>query len=137
MPILGIIASGISGHLTPTSLTVDYLVVAGGGPGGEGYSTRTGGGGAGGVRSTVTSTGGGGSLESAVTCNANKVYTIVIGAGGNGSLTNVNGNNSYFAGADITTIQSRGGGMGTQSQANATAGGSGGGAGYKIGRAHV
>jgi hypothetical protein len=47
MPILGIIASGISGNLTPTSLTVDYLVVAGGG--GGGYDGG-GGGGAGGYR---------------------------------------------------------------------------------------
>jgi hypothetical protein len=56
-PILGIMASAISGHL---GLSVDYLVVAGGGGGGKG---NAGGGGAGGLRSTVTATGGGGSFR--------------------------------------------------------------------------
>jgi len=47
------------------TVTIDYLVVAGGGSGGrEDYGSGLGGGGgAGGLRSTVTATGGGGSLE--------------------------------------------------------------------------
>ena len=42
-------------------INIDYLVVAGGGSGGDG--TAAGGGGAGGVRSTMGATGGGCSLE--------------------------------------------------------------------------
>jgi len=50
------------------AITVDYLVIAGGGCGGAGGSSGgyAGGGGAGGLRSTVTATGGGGSLETAL-----------------------------------------------------------------------
>ena len=51
------------------TLTVDYLVIAGGG-GGAGSRSSSGsggGGGAGGLRSTVTATGGGGTLETALT----------------------------------------------------------------------
>ena len=61
MPMLGIMASGISGHLS-VNFSADYLVIAGGGSGGAG-GVGGGGGGAGGFRSTVTATGGGGSLE--------------------------------------------------------------------------
>jgi hypothetical protein len=49
MPIIGILASAITGNL---GLSVDYLVVAGG------AGAAQGGGGAGGLRSTVTATGG-------------------------------------------------------------------------------
>jgi hypothetical protein len=62
MPIIGILASAITGNL---GLSVDYLVVAGGGGGGSvfGSSIAAGGGGAGGMRYRYL-TGGGGSLES-------------------------------------------------------------------------
>jgi hypothetical protein len=116
-----------SGAFTPAaSLSIDYLVVAGGGAGGEGYSTRTGGGGAGGLRSTVGATGGGGSLESKPTLSGGTKYTITIGAGAVGG----NGSNSSIAGTGLTTITSLGGGGGTQSAAQAGTGGSGGGAGW-------
>ena len=80
MPILGIIASQMTGHL---GLSVDYLVVAGGAAGGNG--NNAGGGGAGGLRSTVTATGGGGSLESPLTLAFNTSYTVTVGAGGAGT----------------------------------------------------
>jgi hypothetical protein len=76
MPIIGIMASAISGNL---GLSVDYLVVAGGGGGGQGTaSDAAGGGGAGGLRSTVTATGGGGSLESALVLDLDTSYTVTV-----------------------------------------------------------
>lgn len=122
-----------SGTFTPnTSLTCDYLVVAGGGGGGTGGG---GGGGAGGLRSTVTATGGGGSLESALSLLSNTNYTVTIGAGGAGGAggpggggagyrVGVRGSNSVFS-----TITSTGGGGGGSLRDGelATSGGSGGG----------
>jgi hypothetical protein len=103
MPIIGILASAISGNL---GLSVDYLVVAGGG--GGGYALA-GGGGAGGLRSTVTATGGGGSLESPLTLALDTLYTVTVGAGGAGDQVVAwfikHGNNSVFS-----TITSTGGG---------------------------
>lgn len=123
-----------SGTFTPTtSLTADYLVVAGGGGGGianfNGNAT-SGGGGAGGLRSTVTATGGGGSLETPLSLTA-QAYTVTIGAGGNGSTAQdsngTNGSDSVFS-----TITSTGGGYGSSRTAvggvlNPSSGGSGGG----------
>jgi len=108
-----------SGTFTPTrSLTCDYLVVAGGGPGGT-SGISGGGGGAGGLRSTVTATGGGGSLESPLSLTAT-AYTVTIGAGG---AVSTNGSNSVFG-----SITSTGGGQGAAWTGNGTTGGSGGGA---------
>jgi hypothetical protein len=115
-----------SGAFTPAaSLSADYLVVAGGGAGGEGYSTRTGGGGAGGLRSTVGTTGGGAALESPASLISGTKYTITIGAGAVGGV----GSNSSIAGTGLTTITSLGGGGGTQGTPGGN-GGSGGGAGW-------
>jgi hypothetical protein len=111
-------------------LTVDYLVVAGGGGGAVSNANGLGmgGGGAGGLRCTVGATGGGGSLESPLSLTA-KAYTVSIGAGGSGGLSNTaigpnasNGSNSVFA-----TITSIGGGRGGNQNGAATSGGSGGG----------
>ena len=67
-------------HSTPgDAITMDYLVIAGGGGG-----SRYGAGGAGGLRSTVDQTGGGGSLESAVPISVG-TYTITVGTGGRGT----------------------------------------------------
>lgn len=113
-----------SGSFTPLeNLTVDYLVVAGGGAGGrEDYGSGIGGGGgAGGLRCTVGATGGGGSLESPLALTANTLYPVVVGAGGVFSITGgrgANGGNSMFG-----PIVSIGGGGG--------AGGEGGGWTYK------
>jgi len=99
--------------LSPTSYSVDFLVIAGGGSGGTGtdanFSRSAGGGGAGGYRnsySTETS-GGGGSSESSLTFNIGTVYTITVGAGG----------------------ASGGGGFGNFSASSGSSGGSGGGGG--------
>ena len=114
-----------SGTFTPTqNISVDYLVIAGGG--GAGFS-RGGGGGAGGLRSTVGATGGGGSLESALSLTANTGYTVTVGAGGaggtSGSSYSSSGSNSVFS-----TITSTGGGKGADANENNQAtGGSGGG----------
>jgi len=117
-------------------VSVDYLVVAGGGGAGAGNNFQIGvnggGGGAGGLRSTVTATGGGGTLESAAVLSLGTSYTITIGAGGAGGVAagnmhGVAGNNSVFS-----TITSTGGGRGgnpDDAQGPATSGGSGGGAG--------
>ena len=119
-----------SGTFTPlTSLTADYLVVAGGGAGGGeplNYSSA-GGGGAGGVRCTVGATGGGGSLESALSLTAT-AYTVTVGAGAAGGRnTGANGSNSVFG--SITSTGGGGGGNAQLGSANGVSGGSGGGGG--------
>ena len=119
-----------SGTFTPlTSLTADYLVVAGGGGAGGAQATDvgSGGGGAGGLRCTVGATGGGGSLESALSLTANTGYTVTVGAGGAGGFDTAygtNGSNSVFS-----TITSTGGGGGARFGAAGSSGGSGGGGG--------
>ena len=118
-----------SGTFTPlTSLTADYLVVAGGGGAGGAQATDvgSGGGGAGGLRCTIGATGGGGSLESALSLTA-QAYTVTVGAGGAGGTNTdygTNGSNSVFS-----TITSTGGGGGARFGANGSSGGSGGGGG--------
>jgi hypothetical protein len=113
-----------SGSFTPLqNLTVDYLVVGGGGAGGrEDYGSGIGGGGgAGGLRCTVGATGGGGSLESPLALTANTLYPVLVGAGGAFSVAGsrgANGGNSTFG-----SIVAIGGGGG--------AGGEGGGWTYK------
>ena len=124
---------GASGTFTPKqSLTVDYLVAAGGGAGGgwsgAGGGGASGGGGAGGVICTVGSTGGLGTLPSALSLTA-QAYTITIGAGG----ATGNGSDSSISGSGLTTITATGGGRGaTRTTNNASIGGSGGG-GYGAG----
>jgi hypothetical protein len=111
-----------SGTFTPAkAITCDYLVVAGGGAGGEG-NNASGGGGAGGLRSTVTATGGGGTLETPLSLTAQN-YTVTVGAGGAGSsgARGGSGSNSVFS-----TITSTGGGGGGGSTPGPTSGGSGG-----------
>jgi hypothetical protein len=112
-------------------LTVDYLVVAGGAGGGN---HAAGGGGAGGLRSTVTATGGGGSLESAIAISSGTSYTVQVGAGGAGmvsqgnssvSLAGNDGTNSIFS----TITATGGGGGGAISATTGRNGGSAGGGG--------
>ena len=113
-----------------TSLSCDYLVIAGGA--GGAYNAG-GGGGAGGLRSTVGATGGGGSLESKITAASGTAYTVTVGAGGAGGISSavygVDGSNSTFS--TITSIGGGGaGGLGR-------AGGSGGGSGYYNGDTNI
>ena len=103
--------------ITGPPLTVDYLVVAGGGSAGQ-----AGGGGAGGYLTN---------LSGSISFNTATNYIVTVGAGGAGNTNSIgnDGNNSVFA-----TITSTGGGGGA-GQGAATAngfgrpGGSGGGAG--------
>lgn len=128
----------------PTIFTADYLVVAGGGPGGQGDGNTggglQGGGGAGGVRCTVTVTGGGASLPSALSVSTGTNYTVTVGAGGspgsNGSasvFSNVNtvggGRGGFDLGSNFWPAQSggSGGGAGNSGSANASASSGGGG----------
>jgi hypothetical protein len=114
---------------------LEYVVVAGGGSTGQtdAYSASSlGGGGAGGYRSSVSgeSSGGGASAETSLTVNPGVTYTVTVGAGGAtaaGTSYTV-GSNSSISGADITTIESIGGGAGGRrfSYVSST-GGSGGG----------
>ena len=123
------------------AITVDYLCIAGGGGGAQGY--RAGGGGAGGYRNSVDgeTSGGGvaGNTIAALTLTAGISYSIVVGAGGNGGnnddVTNVidngfNGENSTISGTGISTVTALGGGAGGGAwvaNAAGVAGGSGGG----------
>jgi hypothetical protein len=115
--------------LSPTPYSVDFLVIAGGGGGGF---DDAGGGGAGGYRNSFGSetSGGGGSSETELTFSGGVVYTITVGAGGNGSATTPtngsSGSNSSISGTGITTITSIGGGQGG-TYAVGSNGGSGGG----------
>lgn len=117
---------GTSSFVPFEPLTVDYLVVAGGGSGGYNvnYQEGCGGGGGGGVRSSVSPTGGGASAESPLSLFAQS-YTVTVGAGGTGGTTPANGGNSVFA-----SITSTGGGRGSNAGVSETSstGGSGGGA---------
>jgi len=111
------------GSALPSSFTVDYLVVAGGGPGGDGNDS--GGGGAGGLRTSYGSTSGGGaSAETSLSLSSATNYTVTVGAGGSGG-SSTNGYDSTFS-----TITSNGGGAGgdnNTSNYDGLSGGSGGG----------
>ena len=118
--------------------TLHWLVIAGGGGGGSTLPAYAngGGGGAGGYRSSWNNeaSGGGGSAESAIVGNPGDVYTITVGAGGNGassSAVGTDGADSSLArttGASMTTITSVGGGAGGFASGSAGRnGGSGGG----------
>ena len=139
------ITSYKTGNISPSSLlvgnsayippvTVDYLVIAGGGAGGC-YSDGTenlslGGGGAGGYRTSYSTTGGGGAAESQLSLIKGESYTVTIGAGGSlasGQEPGNPGNNSVFS-----TITSTGGGGGAPHNYvdSLSNGGSSGGAGH-------
>ena len=118
--------------------TLHWLVIAGGGGGGSTLPSYAngGGGGAGGYRSSWNneSSGGGGSAESPITGDLGDVYTITVGAGGNGasaSAVGTDGADSSIArttGSSMTTITSTGGGAGGFASGSAGRnGGSGGG----------
>jgi hypothetical protein len=108
---------------------VDYLVVAGGGAGGN---DRAGGGGAGGYRTSVSGdlSGGSTSPETPLSISSG-TYSIIVGNGGQwGGDTGdtnpgPNGNDSVFH-----TITSLGGGGGASEHAAPSSGGSGGGGAY-------
>ena len=108
--------SGLETVSAPAS--VNWLVVAGGGPGGAGNqrsnttNDRGGGGGAGGLRTSFGSnSGGGASAESALSVTVGTQYTVTIGAGGAmSSLFASEGDDSSISGSGMTTITCAGGG---------------------------
>ena len=115
---------------TLASLSVEYLVIAGGGGGGVGdYGAPAygGGGGAGGYRSNVSgqASGGGSSAEAALSLSTGN-KTVTVGAGGAGASgddqVGANGSDSVF-----DSITSIGGGKGGANEADGSSGGSGGG----------
>ena len=130
-------ASTASASVTPLEpISVDYLVVAGGGSGGLGNGTGSygSGGGAGGMRCTVTATGGGGSLETALTLGRSTNYTVTVGAGGaSQTSTGIAGNNGIDSVFATITSTAGGGGAGGSSSQNGKTGGSGGGGGGNTG----
>tara|TARA_S200000501_G_scaffold155022_1_gene146180 strand:- start:271 stop:1656 length:1386 start_codon:yes stop_codon:yes gene_type:complete len=126
--------------------TLHWLVIAGGGGGGSTLPAYAngGGGGAGGYRASWNNeaSGGGGSAEAAIVGSPGNVYTITVGAGGNGassSAVGTDGADSSLArttGASMTTITSVGGGAGGFASGSAGRnGGSGGGANHYQGTA--
>jgi hypothetical protein len=128
-------ASAATNSVTPTAiLSIDYLVVAGGGAGGTDdlAGAGSGGGGAGGLRCTVGATGGGGSLESALQVSTLTSYNVTVGAGGAAAYNTFPGNASD---STFSTITSTRGGYGAGRWAvngnvdyrDAQSGGSGGG----------
>ena len=131
-----------SGSFIPTeSLTIDWLVIAGGGGGAQGF--RAGGGGAGGYRCSVEGekSGGDSSTDEAALSVTAITYTINVGAGGaagynsgtTGQITTGGtGGVSSIVGSNITDVTTAGGGGGGGSwvaNAPGAAGGSGGGGG--------
>jgi len=112
-----------SGFFTVTSGSgeVEYLVVAGGGPGGSGFQDQWengGGGGAGGYRSSVVgeSSGGGASAEAKLSLTPGS-YTVIVGAGGAPTPNNTSGRGTNGEDSVFSTITSVGGGAGGSNDA--------------------
>jgi len=115
---------------TINNLSVEWLVIAGGGAGGGTAGTYGGGGGgAGGYRTSVSgqTSGGNTSAESASTVTAAS-HTITVGAGGSYSNGGDGGNGGNSSFGSYVTSTGGGGGDGNMSGAGAS-GGSGGGRG--------
>jgi len=110
--------------LPTISLTVDFLVIAGGGGGGSGGG---GGGGAGGYRTSTGTSGGGGSAESSLTLNVGTAYTVTVGGGGTGGTVPGYAVGGTGSNSVLDTITSLGGGGGSAFSKTPTSGGSGGG----------
>jgi hypothetical protein len=105
---------------TPSTYTADFLVVGGGGAGGN-YAWGAGGG-AGGLRTSYGSTSGGGaSAESSTTLTVGSVYSIFVGS----ANANASGGASSFS--YITSAGGGRGGYGLGGGTGGSAGGSGGG----------
>ena len=131
----------IADYTTPTAAVassplanIEYIVVAGGGNGGNYLSGAWGaGGGAGGFRSNVVgSPSGGGCVAEAAYIATVQTYTITVGAGGGASgfsSVSSSGGNSSIVPVSGTTISCTGGGKGGNGNTSGgtTSGGSGGG----------
>ena len=112
------------GAAVPPTVTVDFLVIAGGAGGGpDSGSGWGGGGGAGGYRNSYNNetSGRNSASETALSVNTSTNVTVTVGEGGNGAITTNSGEDSVFY-----TITSIGGGGGGSNGIGAN-GGSGGG----------
>ena len=125
--------SAASNSVTPT-VSIDYLVVAGGGGGSTGYSgAYGGGGGAGGVRSSYGTTGGFSEPETPITLTTSTNYTVVVGQGGSRPSSGDNVRGTSGSNSTFSTITATGGGAGAATNNGSTSsnpaltGGSGGG----------
>jgi hypothetical protein len=102
--------------------TVVFMIQAGGGGAGrDGWvASIIGGGPGGGLRTSFAGgSGGGGASESDMTLYTNGVYTITVGAGGAGDVTeHPDGGDSSVAGPELVTYTSVGGGATTGSGAD-------------------
>jgi hypothetical protein len=115
-----------SGTLSPlSSLTANFLVIAGGGGGGGDTGA---GGGAGGYRTSAGTSGGGASAEATLTIDSNSIYLVTVGSGGAKGATVSNGGSG--GASSFYSISTTGGGGGGTNAVAGLSGGSGGGAGY-------
>jgi hypothetical protein len=127
---------GSSWGIVSTVYSMDYLVLGGGGSGGDCTSpTRFGGGGgAGGLRTSYgTVSGRASATENPLMVASGDTLTITVGAGASGGVTTDNtagtqGNSSSITSTSgITTITALGGGGGGGNEVDGTSGGCGGG----------
>jgi hypothetical protein len=118
-----------------TGYRIDYLVLGGGGSGGDCTSPARfgGGGGAGGLRTSYgTVSGRASSAENPLEALPGRILTITVGAGASGGTNTDNtpgtqGSSSSISGGNFTTITSLGGGGGGGNTVDGTSGGCGGG----------
>lgn len=121
-----------SGTFTPTTAItgVEYLVIAGGGSGGQDNSgAGSAGGGAGGYRSSVLGelSGGNSFAESTLSCASGVGLTVTVGAGGAALTVGSNANGNNGTDSVFGSITATGGGGGARGRsANATVGNNGG-----------
>ena len=124
---------------TTENLSIEYLVVAGGGAGGVSFGTDAcgGGGGAGGLRTSVSgaTSGGGSAAESVMSIAIPATYTVTVGAGGTTAAAGSGSagvNSGSGTASSLSTISTVGGGGGSTYPAGVPSpftGGSGGGCG--------
>ena len=127
--------NGTVWRILTTAYTIDYLILGGGGSGGDCTSPARfgGGGGAGGLRTSYgTVSGRASSAENPLEVQPENTLTITVGAGAAGGVTaddtaGTQGNSSSISGGNFTTVTSLGGGGGGGNSAPATSGGCGGG----------
>jgi hypothetical protein len=129
MPILGSRGGGAVKGFGLTSggfgapYDIDFLLIAGGGAGGNytSYNAGRGGGGAGGYRTSYGTapasgpSGGGGPAESLLSVRKGEILTITVGSGGSAVAAPAvvtSGNNSVIEGQALSAVTSIGGGRG-------------------------
>ena len=127
--------NGTVWRILTTVYTIDYLILGGGGSGGDCTSPARfgGGGGAGGLRTSYgTVSGRASSAENPLEVQPENTLTITVGAGAAGGVSShdtagTQGNNSSISGGNFTTVTSLGGGGGGGNSVVGTDGGCGGG----------